>query len=102
MASMPRIIYASFREQDALLDTFYQDLDQEDKDFLGNRFTGEDEDDFYHKGSDSDGENHEPAVVEETEGPEIDESEMTNDKKNNVDKGNNNELSKTSAEIPRK
>ena len=51
------------------MDAFYQDLDQEDEDFFGNRFIGEDGDDFYPEDSDSDERNDEPAFVEE---PEID------------------------------
>ena len=54
-------------------------------------FIGEDEDDFYPEDSDSDGGNDEPTVVEEPKEPEVDESGMTNDKANNVDKGNDNE-----------
>ena len=46
MDSRPKRKYTSVREQDALLEAFYQDLDQEDEDFLGNRFIGEDGDDF--------------------------------------------------------
>ena len=38
MASRLKRKYTSVREQDALLEAFYQDLDQEDEDFLGNRF----------------------------------------------------------------
>ena len=40
--------------------------------------------------------------MKEPEEPEIDGREMTNDKENNVDKRNENEHSKTSAEIPQK
>ena len=47
MASRPKRKYTSVGEQDALLEAFCQDLDQEDEDFLGNRFIGEDEDDCY-------------------------------------------------------
>ena len=96
MASRPKRKYTSILQQDALLETFYQDLDQEDEDFLGNRFTGDDEDNFYPEDSDSDGGNDEPAALEE---PEIDESEMTNDKENNVDEGNDNEHFKTSGDF---
>ena len=102
MASRPKRKYTSVREQDGLLESFYQYLDQEDEDFLGNRCIGEDEGDFYSEDSDSNGGNDEPAAVEESEEPEIDESEMTHDKENNTDKGNDNEHSKTSTEIPRK
>ena len=41
MASRLKRKYTSVREQDALLEAFYQDLDQDldqDEDFLGNRF----------------------------------------------------------------
>ena len=83
MALRPERKYASVREQDASLDAFYQDFDQDDEDFLGNRFIGEDKDDFNPEGSDSDGGNDEPAVVEE---PETEESEMKNDKENMLTK----------------
>ena len=102
MASRPKRKYTSVREQDALLEAFYQNLDQEDEDFLEHRFIGEDENDFYPKDIDSDGGNDEAAVVEEPEEPKINKSETTNDMENNADKGNDNEHSKTSAEIPRK
>ena len=91
IASRPKRKYTSVQEQDGLLESFYQDLDQEDEDFLGNRCIGEDEDDFYSEDSDSNGGND-----------EIDGNEMTHDKENNIDKRNDNEHSKTSTEIPRK
>ena len=50
--------YTSVHKQDALLETFYQDLDQQDEDFLGNRFIGEDEDNTYPEGSNNDGGNN--------------------------------------------
>ena len=43
-----------------------------------NRFSGEDENDFYPEGNDSDGGNDEPVVVGEPEKPEIDESIHSN------------------------
>ena len=36
----------------------YRDLDEQDEDFLGNRFIGEDEDNTYPEGSNNDGGNN--------------------------------------------
>ena len=77
MASRPKRKYTSVRElKHVLLEAFYKDLDQEDKDFLGNRFIGEIGNDFYPDDSGSDGRNDVSALVEES-----DESDMTNERK---------------------
>ena len=41
MATGPKRKYQTTREQNALLEEFYRELDQEDQLFLGNRFVGE-------------------------------------------------------------
>ena len=77
MASRPKRKYTSVRElKHVLLEAFYKDIDQEDKDFLGNRFIGEIGNDFYPDDSGSDGRNDVSALVEES-----DESDMTNERK---------------------
>lgn len=65
MALRPKRKYTSVPEHDALLEAFYQNLDQEDEDFLKNKFIEADKDNFSPVGSDSDGGNDKPAVVEE-------------------------------------
>ena len=55
MASKPKRKFTTLCEQDALLKAFYNELDQVDKSFLGNRFTDEDDiDDDYELESGSD------------------------------------------------
>lgn len=56
MASRPKRKYVSVREKDAMLEAFYNDLDEEDALFLGNRFVGEDDgdDNDYQASSESD------------------------------------------------
>ena len=58
MSSRSKRKYTSVHKQDALLETFYQDLDEQDEDFLGNKFIGEDEDNIYLEGSNNDGGNN--------------------------------------------
>ena len=41
MATRPKQKYQTTREQNALLEEFYRELDEEDQLFLGNRFLGE-------------------------------------------------------------
>ena len=58
MSSRSKRKYTSVHKQDDLLETFYQDLEEQDEDFLGNRFIGEDEDNIYPEGSNNDGGNN--------------------------------------------
>ena len=44
MATRPKRKYQTTREQNALLEEFYRELDEEDQLFLGNRFVGEEND----------------------------------------------------------
>ena len=44
MAMRPKRKYQTTREQNALLEEFYRELDEEDQLFLGNRFVGEEND----------------------------------------------------------
>ena len=44
MATRPKGKYQTTREQNALLEEFYRELDEEDQLFLGNRFVGEEND----------------------------------------------------------
>ena len=44
MATRPKRKYQATREQNALLEEFYRELDEEDQLFLGNRFVGEEND----------------------------------------------------------
>ena len=57
----------------------YQDLDEQDEDFLGNRFIGEDEGNTYPEGSNNDGGNNQFPVVQEPEEPAINQNEMRNE-----------------------
>lgn len=61
MALRPKRKYTSVPEHDALLEAFYQNLDQEDEDFLKNRFIEGDKDNFSPEDSDSDGGNYKHA-----------------------------------------
>ena len=48
MASRPKRKFAVLREQDALLEAFYNELNEGEESFLGNRFIDEDDiDDDY-------------------------------------------------------
>ena len=44
MATRPKRKYQTTREQNALLEEFYREMDEEDQLFLGNRFVGEEND----------------------------------------------------------
>ena len=44
MATRPKPKYQTTCEQNALLEEFYRELDEEDQLFLGNRFVGEEDD----------------------------------------------------------
>ena len=43
MASGPKRKFTTFREQDALLEAFYNELDEVEQYFLGNRFIDKDD-----------------------------------------------------------
>ena len=43
MASRPNRKFTNLREQDALMEAFYNELDEREKSFLGNPFKDEDE-----------------------------------------------------------
>ena len=61
MATTPKQKYQTTSKQNALLEEFYRELDEEDELFLGNRFVGEENDTDTDYGSD----NHEADVVAE-------------------------------------
>ena len=70
MATRPKRKYQATREQNALLEEFYRELDEEDQLFLGNRFVGEEND----TDTDYENDNNEADIVAEDleEEPTID------------------------------
>ena len=70
MATRPKQKYQTTREQNALLEEFYRELDEEDQLFLGNRFVGEQND----TDTDYDSDNNEADIAAEDleEEPTID------------------------------
>ena len=70
MATRPKRKYQTTREQNALLEEFYRELDEEDQLFLGNRFVGEEND----TDSDYESDNNEADIATEDleEEPTID------------------------------
>ena len=67
MASRPNRKFTNLREQDALMEAFYNELDEGEKSFLGNPFKDEDDkDDDYELevGSDNNGAENEADVTE--------------------------------------
>ena len=70
MATRPKRKYQTTSEQNALLEEFYRELDEEDELFLGNRFVGEEND----TDTDYESDNNEADIVAEDleEEPTID------------------------------
>ena len=70
MATRPKRKYQTTSEQNALLEEFYKELDEEDELFLGNRFAGEEND----TDTDYESDNNEADIVAEDleEEPAID------------------------------
>ena len=64
MASGSSRNYRSSRRQDELLEAFYRDLEEEDEDFLGNTFFGDNEDIVMDCSSDSDSDNEADQVAD--------------------------------------
>ena len=61
MTTRPKQKYQTTREQNALLEEFYREQDEEDKLFLGNRFVGEEN----NTDTDSESDNNEADIVAE-------------------------------------
>ena len=103
MASRPKRKFTTSREQDALLEAFYNELDEGKESSLGNRFVDEDDiEDVYEleSGSDSSEAENEADMAEvEQEIEQIEEEDV--DIENTVKEKTSNE-SKSSATIQRK
>ena len=65
MASRPKQKFTTLHEQDALLEAFYNELDEGEESFLGNRFIDEDDigDDYELEGESDNNEAENEAVV---------------------------------------